>query len=57
MNLRDNASFGEEAVDRKQHWNSVYRSKEDCELSWFEREPTTSLQWIIDFCARARAGH
>jgi ribosomal protein L11 methylase PrmA len=30
----------------REHWQSVYRSKEDAELSWFEERPETSLDLV-----------
>jgi len=33
-------------VDRHQHWESVYRSKGDTELSWFQAQPAVSLSLI-----------
>ncbi|WP_437191113.1 class I SAM-dependent methyltransferase [Planctomicrobium sp. SH527] len=33
-------------MQREQHWNSVYQSKSDTEVSWFEPEPQVSLELI-----------
>jgi SAM-dependent methyltransferase len=33
-------------MDRKEHWERIYREKKPDEVSWFQREPTRSLQWI-----------
>jgi SAM-dependent methyltransferase len=33
-------------VDRRQHWESVYRAKGDTELSWFQARPGISLGLI-----------
>lgn len=35
-------------MDRKQHWEAVYRSKQPTEVSWFQAEPTRSAQLIAD---------
>ena len=32
--------------DRKEHWENVYRSKSPDEVSWYQQEPTVSLQLI-----------
>ncbi len=32
--------------DRQEHWDSVYRSRQADELSWFQAEPTMSLELI-----------
>lgn len=34
--------------DRQQHWDHVYTNKSPDEVSWFQQEPTTSLQMIKD---------
>lgn len=33
-------------VDRKAHWNRVYATKASDEVSWFQPEPTVSLQLL-----------
>lgn len=33
-------------MDSKSHWNTVYESKEDSELGWFEEHPKTTLDLI-----------
>jgi len=33
-------------LDRQQHWESVYTSKDEKEVSWFEERPTISLDLI-----------
>lgn len=33
-------------MQREQHWNSVYEAKPETGVSWFELEPTTSLELI-----------
>src|SRR6266496_1180140 len=37
-------------IDRRKHWDAVYRSKSDDELSWTQRTPTTSLALISQVC-------
>lgn len=32
--------------DRKEHWENVYRNRSPDEVSWYQREPTLSLQLI-----------
>jgi len=32
--------------ERKEHWESVYRSKSPLKVSWYQQEPTLSL-WLI----------
>ena len=32
-----------------EHWNRIYRTKGDSEVSWFEAEPTVSIE-MIDAC-------
>jgi 2-polyprenyl-3-methyl-5-hydroxy-6-metoxy-1,4-benzoquinol methylase len=32
--------------DRKHHWEDVYAKKAENEVSWFQAEPTTSLEFI-----------
>ena len=32
--------------ERQQHWEEVYRSKPAVETSWYQAEPTTSLDMI-----------
>ena len=36
------------------HWESVYTSKSDAELSWTQPEPTTSLVVIAEACSAGR---
>ncbi len=33
-------------MDRRDHWNDVYRTKDSTEVSWFEPEPLVSLRLI-----------
>jgi len=35
-------------MDREAHWNKVYRSKPATDVSWYESEPSPSLEWITD---------
>lgn len=41
MSTRKNA-----ALDRRQHWERVYRGKRPTETSWYQAEPTLSLELI-----------
>jgi 2-polyprenyl-3-methyl-5-hydroxy-6-metoxy-1,4-benzoquinol methylase len=34
--------------ERKQHWENVYETKSDDEVSWYEETPATSLSLITD---------
>lgn len=34
--------------DIKQHWDNVYKTKNDDELSWYQENPTSSLNLIIE---------
>jgi hypothetical protein len=33
-------------VDRKTHWDRVYTTKASHEVSWYQAEPTVSLQLL-----------
>jgi SAM-dependent methyltransferase len=33
-------------MDRKEHWEKIYREKQPTDVSWFQREPVRSLEWI-----------
>jgi SAM-dependent methyltransferase len=33
-------------MDMKEHWEKIYREKKPTEVSWFQREPLRSLEWI-----------
>ena len=33
-------------TDRKTHWQNIYKDKSPLEVSWFQKEPTTSLELI-----------
>ena len=33
--------------EKKQHWENVYHTKNDNEVSWYQETPTTSLNTIL----------
>ena len=33
-------------MDRKPHWEHIYRTKGGTEVSWFQADPTTSLRLL-----------
>ena len=33
-------------MDRKQHWERVYETKAEREVSWFQAEPAVSLRLL-----------
>ena len=35
-----------EYFDRHQHWENIYKTKQLCELSWYQPIPSTSLEFI-----------
>ena len=37
-------------MDRQAHWDSVYSNKSETEVSWYQAEPTLSLQLIRQYC-------
>jgi SAM-dependent methyltransferase len=41
-------------MNRKEHWDSIYRAKRDDELSWTQAEPTLSLEMIREVCEFGR---
>lgn len=41
-------------MSRKEHWESVYTSKSDAELSWTQPEPSLSLSLIREVCTAGR---
>jgi SAM-dependent methyltransferase len=41
-------------VDRREHWEAVYKSKQDAEVSWTEVDPRLSLSLIAEVCASGR---
>ena len=41
-------------MDSKEHWDSIYRSKDDADLSWTQPEPLLSLRLICDVCSSGR---
>ncbi|MDX8338687.1 class I SAM-dependent methyltransferase [Draconibacterium sp. IB214405] len=36
-------------MDRKKHWEEIYKSKNTTQVSWFQASPTTSLQFVKEF--------
>jgi hypothetical protein len=44
--LRYDAGSGRKQMQRKEHWDRVFRTKAPTEVSWFQNEPSTSLQFI-----------
>ncbi len=41
-------------MSRKEHWESIYASKREAEVSWTQPEPSTSLSLIGDVCQAGR---
>ncbi|MGH9402254.1 MAG: class I SAM-dependent methyltransferase [Terriglobia bacterium] len=41
-------------MNRQQHWESIYASKSDGDLSWTQPEPRLSLSLIEEVCPRGR---
>ena len=41
-------------MDRRQHWERVYREKSAQEVSWYQAQPVSSLAMIHDAAAGAR---
>jgi 2-polyprenyl-3-methyl-5-hydroxy-6-metoxy-1,4-benzoquinol methylase len=41
-------------VNTEAHWESVYRSKQDAEVSWTQSEPRLSLSLIREYCEAGR---
>jgi SAM-dependent methyltransferase len=37
-------------MNRKSHWDRVYSSKAETEVSWYQAEPKLSLELIREFC-------
>ncbi|MEO8516187.1 MAG: class I SAM-dependent methyltransferase [Flavobacterium sp.] len=35
--------------NKKEHWESVFSTKQENEVSWYQENPETSLQFIIEF--------
>ena len=33
-------------IDRKTHWDSVYKDKSSLDVSWYQKEPLLSLELI-----------
>lgn len=38
-----------ETLDRKKHWENIYETKQLDEMSWYQPNPTTSLDFIKQF--------
>jgi SAM-dependent methyltransferase len=43
-------------MDRKDHWEKIYRDKKSSDVSWFQRDPARSLDWIRATTASKDAG-
>jgi 2-polyprenyl-3-methyl-5-hydroxy-6-metoxy-1,4-benzoquinol methylase len=41
-------------MNAQEHWETVYASKSDQDLSWTQPEPGTSLSLIADVCPAGR---
>src|SRR5213595_2173758 len=41
-------------IRAEDHWNEVYRSKSDAQVSWTQAEPRTSLSLIREVCTKGR---
>jgi trans-aconitate methyltransferase len=44
----ESGSLGEPDMGTESHWDAVYRSKQDNELSWFQEQPGTSLPLVLE---------
>ncbi len=44
------------AADRKAHWERVYAAKAETEVSWFQEDPTPSLEALARIGAGRSAG-
>jgi SAM-dependent methyltransferase len=42
-------------VDRKEHWEKIYREKKLADVSWFQKEPARSLAWIREIAPSTEA--
>jgi cyclopropane fatty-acyl-phospholipid synthase-like methyltransferase len=42
-------STNHEIDNRKQHWEEVYKKKTQEEMSWFQKNPATSLQFLTSY--------
>lgn len=38
-----------ESINRKEHWENIYQTKELTEVSWYQPTPTTSLDYFTKF--------
>ena len=41
-------------MNSREHWNSIYLSKTDEEMSWTQPEPLISLELIVEACSSGR---
>ena len=41
-------------MNRSEHWEHIYKTKNEAELSWTQAEPSASLALIADACANGR---
>jgi SAM-dependent methyltransferase len=41
-------------MDRTQHWENVYQTKNSTEVSWYEPDPKQSLDLILQFAGESR---
>lgn len=41
-------------MDRREHWESIYRTRGDTDLSWFQAQPSVSLSLIESLCPAPR---
>ena len=44
-----------EQIDKKQHWENIYQTKELNEVSWFQPKPETSLNFFEEFAISSTA--
>jgi ubiquinone/menaquinone biosynthesis C-methylase UbiE len=35
-----------ENFDRHKHWENIYKTKQLCEVGWYQRVPSTSLEFL-----------
>lgn len=45
------------AGDRAAHWETVYRTKSESEVSWHQDEPTLSIELVREFAPPRGADH
>ena len=46
-----------EDASRQAHWENVYTTKGESEVSWFQQSPAPSLELIVQAGATAQLGH